>query len=68
MAEKTPPIGVNLTRRQSHSLMMGFTCQEAKSWLTWVDKDTLLVGTNWGEGSLTTSGYPREIKRWTRGG
>ena len=46
----------------------GFYLPEAKSWLAWVDADTLLVGSDWGEGSLTTSGYPREVRRWTRGG
>ena len=35
--------------------------------MNWVDKDTLLVGTDWGEGSLTSSGYPRELRRWSRG-
>lgn len=45
----------------------GFALPEAKAWLDWIDADTLLVGTDWGEGSLTTSGYPREIRRWTRG-
>ncbi|GJL95655.1 MAG: peptidase [Hyphococcus sp.] len=45
----------------------GFMLPEAKSWLSWVDENTLLVGTDWGEGSLTTSGYPREIRRWVRG-
>ncbi len=46
----------------------GFYLPEAKSWLAWRDENTLLVGTDWGEGSLTTSGYPREVRRWTRGG
>ncbi len=45
----------------------GFVLPEAKSWLAWVDKDTLLVGTDWGEGALTNSGYPRQIRRWKRG-
>lgn len=45
----------------------GFTLPEAKSWLAWVDADTLLVGSDWGEDSLTSSGYPREIRRWARG-
>ena len=44
----------------------GFYLPEAKSWLAWVDADTLLVASDWGEGSLTTSGYPREVRRWTR--
>ena len=45
----------------------GFSLPEAKSGVTWLDRDTLLVGTNWGEGSLTESGYPRVAKRWKRG-
>ena len=45
----------------------GFALPEAKSSLVWVDEDTLLVGSDWGEGSLTASGYPREIRRWARG-
>jgi len=44
----------------------GFALPEAKSGVTWLDRDTLLVGTNWGEGSLTESGYPRVAKLWKR--
>lgn len=45
----------------------GFTLPEAKSSSAWVDKDMLLVATDWGEGSLTASGYPRIAKLWKRG-
>ncbi|HEX8483471.1 MAG TPA: prolyl oligopeptidase family serine peptidase [Allosphingosinicella sp.] len=45
----------------------GFTIPEAKSSVTWVDSDTLIVGTDYGEGSLTKSGYPRILKIWKRG-
>ena len=45
----------------------GFTLPEAKSDVSWEDPDTVLVGTDFGEGSLTDSGYPRVIKRWHRG-
>jgi len=45
----------------------GFALPEAKSGVTWLDRDTLLVGTDWGDGSLTESGYPRVAKRWKRG-
>lgn len=45
----------------------GFTLPEAKSDVTWLDADTLLVGTDFGPGSLTASGYPRVIRRWRRG-
>jgi prolyl oligopeptidase len=45
----------------------GFVLPEAKSGIAWLDRDTLLVATNWGAGSLTQSGYPRVAKRWKRG-
>lgn len=45
----------------------GFEIPEAKSFLSWKDVDTLWVGTDFGEGSLTTSGYPRLAKEWRRG-
>lgn len=45
----------------------GFLIPEAKSDVTWVDKDTILIGTNWGEGTLTESGYPYIVKKLKRG-
>ncbi|MDX1420710.1 MAG: prolyl oligopeptidase family serine peptidase [Rubricoccaceae bacterium] len=45
----------------------GFFLPEAKGGAAWVDENTLLVATDFGEGSMTTSGYPRIVKRWTRG-
>jgi len=45
----------------------GFFIPEAKSQVAWIDTDTLWVGTDFGEGSLTTSGYPRFVKQWKRG-
>ncbi|MEE2758143.1 MAG: prolyl oligopeptidase family serine peptidase [Myxococcota bacterium] len=45
----------------------GFSVPEAKTAAAWVDINTLLIGTDWGPGSLTQSGYPRVVKRWTRG-
>ena len=44
----------------------GFAIPEAKSYVDWLDEDTLLVATDWGEGSLTDSGYPREVRLWSR--
>jgi prolyl oligopeptidase len=44
----------------------GFNLPEAKSEIDFEDDDTVLVGTDFGEGSLTDSGYPRLIKRWRR--
>jgi len=45
----------------------GFNLPEAKTQISWVDENTVLVGTDFGEGSLTDSGYPRLVKRWRRG-
>ena len=45
----------------------GFYLPEAKSDADWRDRDTLYVGTDFGPGSLTDSGYPRVIKEWKRG-
>ncbi len=45
----------------------GFSLPEAKSAITWIDIDHVFVGTDWGEGSLTSSGYPKEVRRWARG-
>ena len=45
----------------------GFTLPEAKSNVAWADADTLLVATDYGADSLTTSGYPRVVKLWKRG-
>ena len=36
----------------------GFALPEAKSFVAWKDRDTLLVGTDFGPGSLTDSGLP----------
>jgi prolyl oligopeptidase len=45
----------------------GFELPEAKSFVSWADPDTVLVGTDFGADSLTESGYPRIVKRWRRG-
>lgn len=45
----------------------GFTLPEAKSSVTWIDENTLYVGTDVGPGSLTDAGYPRLVQRWVRG-
>lgn len=45
----------------------GFELPEAKTSITWEGADAVLVGTDFGPGSLTDSGYPRIVKRWLRG-
>ena len=50
-----------------HFVEDGFEIPEAKSGVAWLDRNTLLIGTDWGQNSLTESGYPRIVKLWKRG-
>ena len=45
----------------------GFFLPEAKTQVEWLNEDQILVGTDFGPGSLTTSGYARLLKLWQRG-
>ncbi len=45
----------------------GFELRESKGGANWLDADTLIVQTNFGENSQTISGYPRIVKEWKRG-
>ena len=45
----------------------GFTLPEAKSRVAWRNENSLFVATDFGPGSLTTSGYPRTVREWQRG-
>ncbi len=44
----------------------GFELPEAKGGVSWIDENTLMVSTDFGDG-VTTSGYPKEVKLWKRG-
>ncbi|HEY1796142.1 MAG TPA: prolyl oligopeptidase family serine peptidase [Stellaceae bacterium] len=45
----------------------GFSLPEGKQNASWVDEDTLIVGRDWGPGTMTDSGYPFVLKRLKRG-
>lgn len=45
----------------------GFERPEAKGELSWIDIDTVYVGTDFGPGSMISSGYARIAKQWRRG-
>ncbi len=45
----------------------GFYRPEAKGGLQWIDQDRVYVFTDFGQGSMTPSGYPRIVKEWKRG-
>ena len=44
----------------------GFFVPEAKTNISWAGRDKLLVGTDFGEGSMTDSGYPMTVREWLR--
>ncbi len=45
----------------------GFELPESKGSANWLDEDTLLVGVDFGDGTMTASGYPRTTRLWKRG-
>ena len=45
----------------------GFVTEESKGSVNWLDKDTVLVSVDFGEGTMTDSGYPMVTKLWSRG-
>nr|WP_084253132.1 prolyl oligopeptidase family serine peptidase [Devriesea agamarum] len=45
----------------------GFVRPDAKGSMDWIDEDTVFVSTDFGPGSMSLSGYPRQVRRWTRG-
>ena len=45
----------------------GFFLPEGKQSAVWLDADTLIVGRDWGPGTMTSSGYPFVLKRLGRG-
>ena len=45
----------------------GFVTDESKGSVDWLDKDTLLISVDFGEGTMTDSGYPMAAKLWKRG-
>jgi len=45
----------------------GFNLPTSKQDTTWESADSLLVARDWGDGTMTTSGYPFVVKRLKRG-
>ncbi|MDP1631091.1 MAG: prolyl oligopeptidase family serine peptidase [Caulobacter sp.] len=45
----------------------GFVSPDGKQNVTWLDRDTLLIARDWGEGTMTKSSYPFVLKTWKRG-
>ncbi len=45
----------------------GFVMEEAKGGADFIDKNRLIVSTDFGPNTMTTSGYPLQVKIWERG-
>lgn len=45
----------------------GFVKPESKGSMGWVDRDTVIISADFGEGTTTDSGYPRTARLWKRG-
>jgi prolyl oligopeptidase len=45
----------------------GFNLGKAKAEAAYIDANTILFSTDFGDGTLTVSGYPRIVKLWHRG-
>ncbi len=45
----------------------GFSLPSSKGSAAWISKNELIISRNFGPGTMTTSGYPRIVKRWKRG-
>ncbi len=45
----------------------GFFFKESKGGVSWINENKVLVSRNFGEGTLTNSGYPRQVKLMERG-
>lgn len=45
----------------------GFESPNSKQWVSWLDENTLMIATGFGDDTYNTSGYPRQIRLWDRG-
>lgn len=45
----------------------GFEVAEARTQIGWIDRDRVWIGTDFGPGSMSGSGYPLQVRRWHRG-
>jgi prolyl oligopeptidase len=45
----------------------GFRLPESKGGVAWIDEDTIYVSRDFGPGTMTRSGYPRQVRRLARG-
>jgi prolyl oligopeptidase len=48
-------------------LESGFALPRGKTRIAWLDKNTLLIGRDWGPGTMSEAGYPITVRVWKRG-
>ena len=53
--------------KQGKFIEGGFVMPRGKQRLAWLDKDTLLIGRDWGPGTMSEAGYPITVRKWKRG-
>ena len=66
-ADRTRVEGREFDCRPKQWIKDGFRLREAKTSTAWIDENAMLVGTDFGPGSMTTSGYARSVRLWNRG-
>ena len=45
----------------------GFELPSSKGSVDWINENEIIMSREFGKGTMTTSGYPRMVKRWKRG-
>ena len=45
----------------------GFNTVESKQYSSWINENQIMIATDFGEGTMNESGYPKQVKLWTRG-
>ena len=45
----------------------GFSIDESKGGASYIDRNSLIISSDFGKGTMTSSGYPRQVKIWKRG-
>ena len=45
----------------------GFNTYPSKQNASWINEDQILIGADFGEGTMNESGYPMQVKLWNRG-
>ncbi|MEU9254616.1 prolyl oligopeptidase family serine peptidase [Streptomyces sp. NPDC048270] len=45
----------------------GFEVEEGRTTIGWIDREEVWIGTDFGPGSMSGSGYPLQVRRWRRG-